>query len=285
MRVFIAGATGALGAATVRAFREAGDEVVALSRSAENETKLRALGATAARGDLFDPATLVRPMETCAAVLRLATHIPADPKARPRAWALNDRIRRDGTRALLDAANRAGVQHYLQEGIVWARPTGVTRSALDAERLAAGQTTLRLGWLYGATSSQTRAFAAMLQKGRLAVVGRGDAPLAFLHVEDAARAFVLATHRGARGVFDVAAHPATSAEFFDLFAAKLGARTPRRIAPWLARFAIGRAGVEFLTTPMQADARRFVGATGWVPRYPTVAEGLDEVIRALPPRA
>src|SRR3954451_1704114 len=84
-------------------------------------------------------------------VLGRGLAIPVKSQPRPEDWASNDRIRREGTRALTQAAARVGAGTYLQQGITWVarppdgsafdehsppHPDAVTRSALDGERIA-----------------------------------------------------------------------------------------------------------------------------------------------------
>src|SRR3990172_8526292 len=116
VKVFVAGSTGVLG----------------LARSAENERVLASLGAEPRRGDLFDVEALVNAARGAGVVVRAATSIPRGLRMSVRDWALNDRIRRDGTKALTECAGRILARLYLQEGIVWvAQP--VDGSAFDED--------------------------------------------------------------------------------------------------------------------------------------------------------
>lgn len=304
MRVAIAGATGALGRPLVRALHARGHEVVGLARSDANVAELRALGAEPRRVDLFDAASLAPALRGADAVVRAATHIPRRGKGTADDWAQNDRLRRDATRALLEAARRADVPAYLQESIVWLarpddgapfdersppRPDAVTRSAFDAERLAAEAAqhgvraaTLRLGWLYGAHTAHTRQLAEGLARRRQPIPGDGAAPLAFLHADDAAGAFAAALERRAEGVFHaVDDGPTPLADFLRAFASALGAPPPRRVPMLLARLAVGGWLTRFLTTPMRTSHDALTRATGWRPRYGRVEDGLAQVAREL----
>lgn len=301
MRVFVAGATGAIGRVLVPELRARGHEVVGLSRSDSNDLTLSRLGARSVRANLFDADSLARAMEGCDAVVRAATHISTKPKPTDADWQVNDRIRREGTRALLDAARRAGARRYVQESIVWVarpedcapfdessppRPDRMTASTLDAERLAAQAegveaVTLRLGWLYGEDTAHTRQFADLLRKRRLPVISPASTPLSFLHVRDAARAFADAVEGGGRGVFHVTDdRPTPVGDFFDAFARLLGAPRPLRVPPWIARIAAGAYVTRFLTTPMITRADAFRREYGWKPLHPTPEEGLRQVVAA-----
>ena len=138
-------------------------------------------------------------------------------------------------------------------------------------------TTLRLGWVYGAQTAHARIFADALRRGRLPVLGDGSALLSLLHVRDAARAFADALERDAVGLFHVVDdEPAPAGEFFDAFAATLGAPRPRRVPRWLGSLFAGPYVARFLTTPMVTSHAALTRATGWEPERPTYREGLAE---------
>lgn len=299
MKVFLAGATGVLGRGLVAELQTRGHDVVGLSRSDANDLTLQRLGATPKRADLFDAASLAKAAEGCEVVVRAATHISTKPKPTDADWSLNDRIRREGTRALLDAARRVGARRYVQESIAWLarpddgapfteasppRPDRVTASALDAERMAAEarglQTaTLRLGFLYGPETAHTRQFAAMLRKRRLPVIQPGTAPLSFLHTQDAARALADAVEGDAAGLYHVVDdRPTPIGQHLDDFAALLHAPRPMRVPQWLGRLGAGAYVTRFLTTPMVTRADAFKRAFGWKPIHATTDEGLRNVV-------
>ena len=117
MRVFVAGATGVLGQRVVKLLREAHHDVVGLSRSQSNKEWLEVQGAEARAGDLFDTKRLIEITSDCEAILHLATAIPKKSKSSLADWTLNDRIRTEGTRCLLEAALHHKVKLYLQQSI------------------------------------------------------------------------------------------------------------------------------------------------------------------------
>src|SRR5437899_9988294 len=119
VRVFVAGATGVVGRRVVQQLVERGHEVVALARGPEKEGLVRRLGGAPARGDLFDAASLAPAMAGCEVAIRAATAIPMKPRVRLKDFAMNDRIRTEGTRAMLEAAARAKVPAYVHEAVVW----------------------------------------------------------------------------------------------------------------------------------------------------------------------
>lgn len=300
MRAFVAGATGVLGRGLVAELRSRGHEVMGLSRSDANDRVLGQLGVTPRRADLFDAASLARAAEGCDVVVRAATFISTRSRPTKADWATNDRIRREGTRALLDAARQVGARRYVQESVAWVArpddgrpfdertppsPDAITASCLDAERLAdearahgLRTATLRFGWLYGPETPHTRAFAQMLRRRRLPVVTPGTAPLSFLHTRDAARAFADAVEGDATGLYHVVDdRPTPAGGFLDGLARVAGAPRPMRIPAWLSRLAAGGYVTRFLTAPMVTRADAFKAAFGWKPLHPTVKDGLRQV--------
>src|SRR5438132_6178499 len=153
MKVFVAGATGVLGKRAVRLLVEGGHDVTAVARSQEKAALLEALGTTPVTLDLFDAAAVKSAVAGHDAVLNLATHIPAGARAAlPGGFAENDRIRREVSRNLVDAALATGATRYVQESITFGyadagdqwidedSPVSVpsyAQSALDAEANAA----------------------------------------------------------------------------------------------------------------------------------------------------
>src|SRR5213595_491493 len=100
MRVFVAGATGVLGRRVVRQLVARGHVAVGLTRSESGDATVRSLGGEPRRADLFDADALARAAEGCSVVIHAATAIPTKVRTRPKDWDMNDRIRREGTRAL-----------------------------------------------------------------------------------------------------------------------------------------------------------------------------------------
>jgi 2-alkyl-3-oxoalkanoate reductase len=268
MRVFVAGATGALGKPLLRELVARGHDVVGLSRSSANDATLAQLGSRSAHADLFDVRSLAAAIERCDVVVRAATHIPKGAWTRDEI-ALMDRVRRDGTRALLDAAARVGARRYVQESVAWLEPEG---ALADAERAASAapldSATLRFGWFYGSGAPHTRAMVDDLRAGRLTLPGDASARRSLVHVEDAARALADAVVSPATGIWGVAdERPVTIGDFFDALARAIGAPSPPRGGP----------PDPFLSMENVVDARAFREATGWSPRFPTLDEGLREV--------
>ena len=306
MRVFIAGATGVLGRRLVDRLADRGHEVIGLVRDDDGAALVEARGGTPRRGDVLDPDTLAPAMAGAEVVVAAQTALPVKDKPTDEDWARNDRVRVEGTRNLIAAADER-VERVLFPSIVWVarqpdgsrfderaerHPDRATRSAADTEDLlhdAASEygfdvTILRLGFLYAPDAGHTRQMGEGLLSRDLPIVGGGllgrrDGTLSLLHADDAARAFVEAIGADATGRYHVVDdEPVTVAEFFSAFADELGAPEPRRIPGWLARFFVGRETVNVLTKSFPTEADTFRRDVGWEPTYPSYREGLAQVV-------
>src|SRR3712207_5720596 len=270
MRVAIAGATGVLGRRMVRQFLGRGHEVVGLARDEKGSETIRRLGGEAVVADIFDAGSLAAAFGRADVVIHAATSIPVNVSGGRAAWELNDRLRREGTRSLTEAAARVGAKTYIQQSVVWvARPAddsffeektevGVPgelyRSAFDGERIAAeagrrygfNVAVLRCGGFYAPDAQHTRGFAQGLLKRRLPLIGAGRAVSANLHADDAASAFVAAAEAGRAGLWHVTDdEPSTIREMLLEFARGLGAPRPRRLPLWLARLFVPGPVLDF----------------------------------------
>src|SRR5918998_2278614 len=179
--VFVSGATGVLGRATIPQLLASGHAVLALSRGEANDAAIRALGAEPVRGDLFDPDSLRQAVAGADAIFHLATRIPPSSEMRRRsAWVENDRIRAEGTKNLVDAALAAGARVFVypsfafvypDSGDAWidaastpVDPIDILHSTIAAERQVARFAaegsrrgiSLRLGFLYGSNLPSTK---------------------------------------------------------------------------------------------------------------------------------
>ena len=304
MRVFIAGATGVLGRRVVRQLTERGHKVVGLARDEKGRQTIERLGGEAVVADIFDAGSLAAAFGKADVIIHAATSIPTDVSGGRAAWELNDRLRREGTRALVEAAARVGAKTYVQQSVVWvARPAddsffeektevGVPgelyASAFDGERIAreAGErhgfnvAVLRCGGFYAPDAQHTRLFARGLLKRRLPLIGAGEAVSANLHADDAAGAFVAAAEAGRSGLWHVTDdEPTTIREMLLEFARELGAPRPRRLPLWLARLFVPGTVLDFFTRSTRTSNRLFREEVGWSPRFPSFKVGLKDVLR------
>lgn len=307
MRVFVAGATGAIGRPLVRRLVEKGYAVVGLARTPERAAALREAGAFAAIADVFDARQLDAAVAAARpdAVIHQLTKIPAafDLRRVERALAPTNRLREEGTRLLAAAAVKAGARLFLAQSIAFAYgPEGPPLAGEDepiwtdgprpTRKLAAAlvsleRTTLETKGLsgtvlrYGVFAGPGTAYApsgsmheAVLRR-RLPVPGSGTGVFSFIHVDDAAEATVLALESGERGVFNVVDDaPAALAEWLPAYAAMLGAKPPRRVPALLARLGAGAYGAHLLLRMRGASNRKARERLSFRPRYPSYRESL-----------
>src|SRR4051794_24140569 len=211
MKVFVTGATGAIGRFAIPRLLADGHEVTGLARNGEKAAALVAAGARAAEVSLFDANALTAGITGHDAVANLATAIPPLGKAwRATAWAENNRIRTDGSTTVIDAALAAGVPRVLQESITFTYPDHGNRwidEGLPIEPVATGHSTtvaeanaqrfadaggtgvvLRFGAFYGPGSIQSDAILSAGRRHIGLVMGRPDGYLSSIHLADAAAA-------------------------------------------------------------------------------------------------
>jgi nucleoside-diphosphate-sugar epimerase len=299
VKVFVAGASGAIGRPLVRRLREVGHEVVGMTRSEERAAALRAQGADAVVADALD-AEAVQAAVTAArpdAVVNELTDLarPLDPRKYAEWLAGTNRLRRDGTRNLAEAARASGATHFVSQSVAFAysfEPGTKTEddallgleagemvaAVAELERLtlaAPGGIVLRYGFFYGPGTGYAPGGQQieMIRKRRSPIVGNGAGLFPFIHVEDAAAATVAAIERGTPGIYNVVDdEPALAREWIPYVAELVGAKRPRRIPKFLARlFAGALAAMATQLQPVSnAKAKRELG---WQPRYASWRDG------------
>jgi nucleoside-diphosphate-sugar epimerase len=302
MKVFIAGASGVLGRRLVRQFVARGHSAIGQVRSAKAESAVREAGGEPRHADLFDAESLAKAADGCDTVIHAATAIPTKQKTTPADWAMNDHIRRKGTRCLTEAAAKIGAKTYVQQSITWvARPKDQSafdesspvvpepaiQSAIDAEGIAReaesaeGFTVsiLRGGFFYDSESAHTRMIAGALRKRQMPIIGGGEAMWAIIHTDDAASAYVAAAEKPRSGVWHVVDNELVEVRvYLKEFASRLGAPAPRRIPVWVARWLAGEQAIAYFTKSTRTTNARFRQDFGWTPRYPTYRVGLDQIL-------
>jgi nucleoside-diphosphate-sugar epimerase len=304
MKVFIAGASGVLGRRLVLQFASRGHSVVGQVRSAKAEETVKEAGGEPRHADLFDAESLAKASDGCDTVIHAATAIPVKQKTTPADWAMNDHIRRKGTRCLTEAAAKIGAKAYLQQSITWvARPKDESefdedsptvpepaiQSAIDAESIAREAESaegfpvaiLRCGYFYDAESAHTRMIADALRKRQMPIIGSGEALWAMIHTDDAASAYVAAAEIPKSGVWHIVDNELVQVgTFLKEFAARLGAPALRHVPIWLAKWLAGEQTIIYFTKSTRVSNARFRRDYGWAPRYPTYRDGLEQIIEA-----
>ncbi len=298
-QAFVSGATGVLGRRVSAELVTAGFDVTGVARDRSKHADLAALGVRPVTVDLFDRAAVHAAIEGHDVVCNLATSIPVGERADDRmAWEDNHRIRRDGSRNMVDAALAAGASHYLQESIAYLyadggerfleesaaiAADGVTSSALIAEAEAArfadhGGTgvALRFGQFYGFDSGHTvRAIEATLS-GLPAEIGDATAYRSSITTDDAASA-VVAALTAPSGVYNaVDDRPLRRAEYVDALAHALGVPTPTAPSVPLEL----SPAFSVMLRSLRVSNQRLKEITGWQPRSPSAWEGWQHVVGA-----
>jgi nucleoside-diphosphate-sugar epimerase len=307
MRVFFAGASGAIGPPAVRELLERGHEVVAMTSSAAKAPMLAELGAEPVVADALDPEALTRAVRAARpdAVVNMMTRIPAKP-ARPSHLRATNELRERGVRHLLDAAVAADARRFVSESFFgvygfgpYERPRteddpigqernrGVqavidaiaasesqVRAASDEQRIEG--VSLRFAGFHGPLAPNMAVMADLVRKRRLPVIGARGATMPMVELGDAVRAVADALERAAAGqIYNVVDdEPVAMVDYLGELARVVDAPPPRHVPYWLVRAAapymatfMGRARV-----PM--SNARITDELGWRPRYPTYREAL-----------
>jgi nucleoside-diphosphate-sugar epimerase len=309
--VFVAGASGAIGRPLVPLLVTAGHEVTGTTRSRERAEQIGAAGATPVVVDALDAHALRRAVGAAGpeVVVHELTALPDrfDPRRRDIYDATN-RVRREGTRNLLDAARVAGARRFVCQSIAFAYAPGAAPEVKDEDApLSLGAPppfgegvralaemeravlepegpeglVLRYGWFYGPGTyyAEDGSMAADVRRRRFPIVGSGVGLFSFIHVEDAAAATVVAVERGAPGIYNIVDdEPAGQRDWLPAYAEAIGAPPPRRVPVWLARLVAGKMASAINLQPgaSNAKAKRDLG---WSPRWPSWREGFREAPR------
>jgi 2-alkyl-3-oxoalkanoate reductase len=309
VRVFLAGATGVIGRRLAPLLIAEGHEVTGMTRSAQRAQALRATGVKPVVADALDaPAVAAAVLQAHPdAVIHQLTSLPRriDPRKMRRDFELNDRLRSEGTRILVDAARAAGAARIVAQSIAFAyapgppgtvheesdplfldAPEPFRRSARAVDSLegtvtGAGGVVLRFGYFYGPGSaiSPGGSIAEDLARRRFPIVGRGEGVWSFVQVDDAARATVAALDGGEPGAYNIVDdEPAPVSQWLPALAAELGAPGPMRIPAFIARLAAGSFGVATMTRAQGASNEKAKRGLGWTPEHPSWREGFRSAL-------
>ena len=296
MKVFLTGATGAIGPATVRGLVAAGHDVRAVARNDEKAALVKQLGAEPVAVDLFDPDGVRTAVAGSEGVLHLATNVPAVKRAaRMSAWAKHNQLRTTATDYLVQAARAADARVLVKESVEFVYPdrgdewidedvpadktVAMLQPTLEGERIALGfagdgRTTavLRFGLFYGPHARGTDDLLRMARWRLSTVAGSPGAYMSSVNVDDVATA-ALAALSAPTGVYNVSDdEPLTRREYLDAFSAAFGLRKLRIGPSWLMRLVAGKAS-RVVTASQRCRNERFRRATGWAPKYPSAREG------------
>jgi nucleoside-diphosphate-sugar epimerase len=311
VRVFVAGAAGAIGRPLVQRLVAAGHEVTGTTRSPERTDAIAAAGATPTVVDALDADALAAAMQEARpeAIVHELTSLPH--RYQPRRSSLyeaTNRLRGEGTRNLLAGARAAGARRFVCQSLAFAyaprtRPEVVDedaplslgmkgafaegmrtvdemeRAVLEAEGMDG--VVLRYGWFYGPGTyhAEDGSITREVRRRRFPVIGDGTGLLSFVHVDDAADATVAATERGAPGIYNVVDDdPGAMRDWLPAFAESIGAPQPRRVPVWLARLVAGPVAAAAAVQPGASNAKA-KRELDWDPRWASWREGFREAPR------
>ena len=299
MRVFVAGASGAIGTRLVPQLIDQGHRVIGTFNSPGNAERVRALGAEPIALDLLDPRAVRKAvLETQPdAIVHQATALADVRFGRnlDRTFAQTNRLRTEGTDNLLAAAREAGVHRFVAQSFASmryareggpvkteddpldptppasARQTNAAMRYLDQAVTDAGGIALRYGGFYGASND---GLIEPVRKRQFPIVGNGDGVSSFIHLDDAAAATVLALEHDGAGIYNIVDdEPAPLREWLPVLANALGAKPPRHVPGWLARLVAGEGAVMMGTESRGASNAKAKRELGWTLRYPSWRQG------------
>ena len=302
MRVFVAGASGAIGTRLVPQLIENGHEVVGTVKTPGNAERVRALGAEPVVLDLLDDGAVRKAVLDARpdAIVHEATALADATWGRnfDKVFAGTNALRTNGTDALLAAAREAGVRRFVAQSFAsyrYVREGGEVKTEddpldpdppanarkgwaamehLDRAVVGAGGISLRYGLFYGAAND---GLIEPVLKRQFPIIGDGGGLSSWIHLDDAASATVLALEHDGPAIYNVVDDdPAPVREWLPVLAQALGAKPPRRLPVWLARLAAGEAAVVMGTTARGASNAKAKRELGWAPRYPSWRYGFWE---------
>jgi nucleoside-diphosphate-sugar epimerase len=311
MRVFVAGASGAVGRPLLPKLVAAGHEVTGMTRSESKTEDMRRAGARAVVADVFNVDALRAAMEEARpeVIVHELTALPDRVDFRKEdTYAATNRVRTEGTRNLMDAALVAGARRLVCQSIAFAyrmdgdglkteddpllsEAGGAFGSGVSAlremEAMVLGTDglaglVLRYGFFYGPGTYYAADGTTTddVRRRRMPIVGKGSGVFSFIHVDDAADATVAAVERGAPGVYNVTDdEPAPMREWVPVFAQAAGAKPPRRVPVWLARFVAGKDVSNFAVELRGASNEKAKRELGWEPAHTTWRSGFAESLR------
>jgi nucleoside-diphosphate-sugar epimerase len=307
MKVFVAGATGAVGKRLVPALVANGHTVAAMTRSPAKADALRALGAEPVIADGLDRGAVMQAVTRAEpeVVVHQMTALggSASLKQFDKVFALTNRLRTEGLDHLIAAAQAAGARRLIAQSYGnwnYERTGAAAKSEDDpldpdpppnqrrsleairylerAVREADGLEGLafRFGNFYGPGTSIALDgdIVELVRKRRLPIVGDGAGIWSFIHVDDIATATIAGLDRGAPGIYNIADdEPARVSEWLPALAEAVGAKPPRHVPVWIGRLATGDVGVSMMTRIRGASNAKARRELGWQPSYGSWRKG------------
>jgi nucleoside-diphosphate-sugar epimerase len=307
VKVFVAGASGAVGKPVVRELIARGHEVVAMTTTDSKRHTLEELGATAQVGDVFAAESVAALVRSAApeGVINLASKWSINP-TRISQVAPANRIRAQGARNMVAAAISAGARRYVNESMMFiygygdhsepvteSQPAGHERrkglqrvidAIVAAERVVRDHSEsgeiegacMRFGFFHGRHADSTRLLLDMVRRRRLPLIGDGQTVRSWIELEDAARAVVDALERAPAGsAYNVVDdEPVTMRDYIGELVRLTGSKPPRRLPYWLVNAAASYVAPAFGRGRLPISNAKLKQELGWNPRFPTYREAL-----------
>ena len=306
MKVFVAGATGAIGKQLVPRLVAAGHEVVGMTRSESRQAMIDEMGAVPVVANALDPDQVTEAVGRAnpdVIVHQLTAIGHLDLRHFDRDFALTNRLRTEGTDHLLSAGQAVGARRFVAQSnsaFLYARTGSAVKSEEDPldpsppremralmsairhlEQAVVGAVwtegiVLRYGAFYGPGTSMAPGAEQfeLIRRRRFPLVGDGGGVWSFIHTADAADATVAAVSLGGRGVYNVVDDdPAPVAEWLPALAQTLGAKKPMRLPRFVGRLFAGEAGVVLMTGLRGASNAKAKRELGWRPAHPSWRQG------------
>jgi nucleoside-diphosphate-sugar epimerase len=310
MKIFLAGATGAIGRSLLPILVDSGHEVVGTTRTPAKAEGLRLAGATPVVLDGLDGSAIRRAVAEARpeVVIHQMTALSGDFDMRrfEETFAETNRLRIEGTDHLLDAAVEAGARRFIAQSFTGTSnprsggPVKTEEDGLDPDPVEASRTTLdaiahvekvvtstpgieglalRYGGFYGPGNPIGKGgqFLEMVAERKFPVVGGGSGIWSFIHIDDAAAATALAVERGDPGVYNIVDdEPAPVSEWLPYLAETIGAKRPWKVPAWLVRPMLGAQGVSLMTKIRGSSNAKAKRELGWKLQYPSWRIGFRE---------
>jgi nucleoside-diphosphate-sugar epimerase len=311
MRIFIAGATGAIGQRLIPQLVARGHQVTATTRSAAKSELLRQLGAAPVIMDGLDGASVgeaVARAEPDAIIHQMTALAGAADLRHFDGWfSGTNQLRTLGTQHLLAAASASGVRRFIAQSYTgWtnARDGGPVKTEEDAfdpspakaqsQTLAAIRALedavlaaplagllLRYGNFYGPGASDS--LVQLVRQRRMPIIGDGNGVWSWIHLDDAASATVAALEAGLEGIYNVTDdEPAKVAEWLPYLAQVLGAKAPLHIPVWAARLLAGDVATRWMTEGRGSSNAKLRAAAAWRPTWTSWRDGFRFALSGQP---
>jgi nucleoside-diphosphate-sugar epimerase len=315
MKVFVAGATGALGRELVPQLVARGHEVVGMTRTAAKQDVVRSLGARPVLADALDPDAVAQAVASAEpeVIVHQLTALSGKMSIRdarhPERFEgaiMTNRLRTEATDHLLAAGRAVRARRFVAQSFGAFRfagtggPVQTEADPLDPDPrhpgleaiiyLEKAVTTiewgegfvLRYGGFYGPGTGISRApdavMAGPIRRRLFPIVGGGGGVWSFIHIDDAAAATALSVERGRPGIYNVVDdEPARVREWLPVLASALDAKPPRRVPRWLVRLLAGEAATLMMTEARGgASNAKAKRELGWKLRYPSWRQGFAQ---------